>query len=400
MPPGEPNKQDDLSAPAGTVEERRLRFEEAKYALERDKFDRERTRVGIAAFVNNNLGIVVSAIVGVATIIVSALQLRISTGTARAQFDLEQSKFSEATAKDERAFAFDFARFLLEKQTELNTTDVNKVAYLRNVVIATLPVDLSTRVSRSMADSATSETVRAVWLDGFVKLQLAAVPSALGVSHVSITAAQVVTQFPQIASPIQQARLKALLDAAAEAGMDDPRVVATVLAVVLPQTGFLSTMVENLNYNSVSRILAVWPGRITQDEAAGFVHQPEALANRVYGNSLGNREPDDGWRYRGRGFLGTTGRTAYERSSQLIGVDLIANPEMLAEDRIAAHEAVAMIKQIPVSPGDIVGIVRRINGGLNGLAEAQSILEKLLPGGTRVTEGLAVTGSGKMQAPH
>jgi putative chitinase len=111
--------------------------------------------------------------------------------------------------------------------------------------------------------------------------------------------------------------LRALLDAAAEAGIDDPRVVATILAVALPRIGYLSVMVENLNSASADRIRAIWPW-ITQDDSAGFVHRPEALANRVYANGFGNSEPGDGWRYRGRGFLMTPGRAAYTRSSQLV----------------------------------------------------------------------------------
>ena len=74
--------------------------------------------------------------------------------------------------------------------------------------------------------------------------------------------------------------MRALLDAAAEAGIDDPRVVATILAVALPRIGYLSVMVENLNSASADRIRAIWPW-ITQDDSwrglsTGRKHWPTA----------------------------------------------------------------------------------------------------------------------------
>lgn len=76
-----------------------------------------------------------------------------------------------------------------------------------------------------------------------------------------------------------------------------------------------------------------------------LVRNPELLANTVYGGewgrkNLGNTEPGDGWRYIGRGYPQTTGRRNYKVFGDLVGVDLVANPERALEPEIAAKSLV------------------------------------------------------------
>jgi hypothetical protein len=96
---------------------------------------------------NNNLGIVITAIIGAATITVSYLQLEISKSVSKAQLGLQkaisdaQVGLEQAKAKaekDERKFQFDVASLLLEKQTTINTNDLRQIYYMRDIVMSTL----------------------------------------------------------------------------------------------------------------------------------------------------------------------------------------------------------------------------------------------------------------------
>lgn len=103
------------------------------------------------------------------------------------------------------------------------------------------------------------------------------------------------------------------------------------------------------------------------------------LAQRNYENrdDLGNTVPGDGLRFRGRGLLQTTGRSNYLRTGKALGVDLIANPERLAEPELASRSAGWFWKTHGCNAfadrEQFVLLTRRINGGINGLEDRQRL---------------------------
>lgn len=50
---------------------------------------------------------------------------------------------------------------------------------------------------------------------------------------------------------------------------------------------------------------------------------------------LGNTQPGDGVRFKGRGYVQLTGRTNYQKMSAVTGADLIANPELALQTDVA-----------------------------------------------------------------
>lgn len=141
------------------------------------------------------------------------------------------------------------------------------------------------------------------------------------------------------------------------------------LGQVLHESGKLEILVENLNY-SAPRLMQVWPKRFpTLSAAQAFAFKPEALANSVYGGRLGNTQPGDGWRFRGRGLLQVTGRDNYVTLGKTLGIDLVGNPDMLAQPAIALRASIAWWeKNVPDAVmGDIVRVTKRVNGGTVGL---------------------------------
>jgi putative chitinase len=92
---------------------------------------------------------------------------------------------------------------------------------------------------------------------------------------------------------------------------------------------------------------------------------------------LGNVVPGDGFKFRGRGLIQTTGRNNYQRTGEALGVDLLADPERLAEPVLAARSAAWFWAEHGLNEladkGDFLTITKRINGGYTGLSERQML---------------------------
>ena len=90
---------------------------------------------------------------------------------------------------------------------------------------------------------------------------------------------------------------------------------------------------------------------------------------------LGNVQPGDGARFKGRGLLQTTGRANYEALSRALGVDYVSEPERLADPVDASRSAGYFWQSHDLNrwadAGDFLTVVKRINGGYNGLSERQ-----------------------------
>lgn len=149
------------------------------------------------------------------------------------------------------------------------------------------------------------------------------------------------------------------------------------LGQVLHESAGLTRLEESLNY-SAARLCVVWPGRFpTLLDAQPYANNPEALANKVYGGRMGNTEPGDGWRYRGRGPLQLTGHDNYAFVGDLIGQDLVDIPELMGQPRYALEACIAWWEnRIPDEMlGDPQKITKRVNGGLVGLSDRVALTD-------------------------
>jgi predicted chitinase/DNA replication initiation complex subunit (GINS family) len=122
-----------------------------------------------------------------------------------------------------------------------------------------------------------------------------------------------------------------------DAGITSTKAHANVLATVKAESNF-KVKSENLNYTSADRIQKIFGKRRIPsiDFAQQFVKNPEALANHVYKTTDGNSAPEDGFKYRGRGFIQHTGKNQYAAISKATGTDLLSNPDALNSPEVAA----------------------------------------------------------------
>jgi putative chitinase len=114
----------------------------------------------------------------------------------------------------------------------------------------------------------------------------------------------------------------------------------------------------------------------TIEESASYTATREFASGSAYEGrkDLGNIFPGDGKKYKGRGYIMTTGRKNYEiLSKHLFGDDtLVKNPDLLATPQYAMLSAMWFWKDRVLNPlADkqwMETITKRINGGLNGFA--------------------------------
>ena len=167
----------------------------------------------------------------------------------------------------------------------------------------------------------------------------------------------------------------ALGAAAREFRIDTPERLVQWLGQLHHESGGFTRLEENLYY-SPERLMAVWPHRFP-DRASALTcaRNAVALAERVYGGrqDLGNTHVGDGYRFRGRGYIQTTGRANYERAAQALGLDLLDDPDLLKTPRHAARAAGLFWRDRGLNAaadrGDTGAITRAINGGMQGAAD-------------------------------
>lgn len=152
--------------------------------------------------------------------------------------------------------------------------------------------------------------------------------------------------------------------------------VALFLGQSAVETGGFTRLVENLNY-SAQRMHEVWPKRFpTVASAQPYDHNPEALANKVYGGRFGNVNPGDGWKFRGRGLKQTTFHDNYKALQDATGLNVIDDPDQLADPVKGTIAGCVYWKSKGCNSladqDNILEITHRVNGGENGLPERKN----------------------------
>ena len=163
-------------------------------------------------------------------------------------------------------------------------------------------------------------------------------------------------------------------------GVSNPLRLCHFLAQCAHESGNFKFVRENLNY-SADGLRKIFPKYFPTNElAAKYARQPEKIANKVYANRMGNGDEasGDGFRFRGRGFLQTTGKNNYTAFDKFVEDDILANPDLVATkyplmsaafffhtnklwdicDKGHGHEVV-------------LAVTKRVNGGVIGLADRQ-----------------------------
>jgi len=175
----------------------------------------------------------------------------------------------------------------------------------------------------------------------------------------SISMAELAAIMPGSSEQRRAAFLEPLNAAMAEAAIDTPMRQAHFLGQAAHESTDLSLIEER------------WGPTQSQQR-----YEPPS----TFAKSLGNVEPGDGQRYRGRGLFLILGRDNYARLGAALGVNLVGEPELAVRPDVAVRTATLYWKLARLNEladaDDIRGITRKIAGGFNGLDDRTRAVER------------------------
>ena len=159
-----------------------------------------------------------------------------------------------------------------------------------------------------------------------------------------------------------------------------PNLAALKLQLYLPH---LNTAMQTYGVNTMLRTAAFVAQLAHESAEFRFMEEiwgpipaqtryepPSELAKR-----LGNTQAGDGKRFKGRGPIQITGRFNYKKYGDLLGTDLVLQPDLAAQPAVAFSTAGLFWKTNglnELADGEqFVTITKRINGGTNGLPDRE-----------------------------
>ena len=177
---------------------------------------------------------------------------------------------------------------------------------------------------------------------------------------------------------IPDAVIAMIPDTAAKFGINTPLRLAHFLAQCGHESGGFRVTQENLNY-SAKGLMGIFKKYFpTAALAAAYERKPEKIANKVYGGRMGNgpESSGDGYKHRGRGYIQLTGKENYTAFGKAIGVDILANPDLVASKYSLLSAAwfftkngLHKIADEGASDQVVTKITKRVNGGTIGLPD-------------------------------
>ena len=169
---------------------------------------------------------------------------------------------------------------------------------------------------------------------------------------------------------------------------DNPLRIVHFMAQVLHECGALKIQWESLYYTP-KRLPEVWPKRFKPKgklEPKEYAYNEEKLGDAVYGGRLGNDQPGDGFKYRGRGLLQLTGKEGYRDITIWLhqwlpaAPDFVMDPDAVLSPDWCLHVAAAKWKASGCNKyadrDSVTEVTEAINGGTVGLDERKDWTKK------------------------
>lgn len=146
-------------------------------------------------------------------------------------------------------------------------------------------------------------------------------------------------------NPEQQSNIAAIVVEANSKGIKNHFAIASILSIVSKETGFKYKAESTYRNTSNARIRQIFGSRLkmySESDLTTLKQNDPQFFDAVYGYKTevgrknGNTAPGDGWKYRGRGPNQITFKNLYAKLSKQIGVDLVSNPDLANDPKVAA----------------------------------------------------------------
>ena len=142
--------------------------------------------------------------------------------------------------------------------------------------------------------------------------------------------------------------IEIVVSALKKAGFDNENAIMGILSVIAKESGFVPKSEIGYKNTSISRIREVFGkntirvnidgirkgtkfNRLSDNQINSLKSSNEKFFNALYGGRIGNNQPGDGWRYRGRGLNQLTGRANYRKAGYESNPDSVNNIEDAAK---------------------------------------------------------------------
>ena len=161
--------------------------------------------------------------------------------------------------------------------------------------------------------------------------------------------------------------------------------ISHFLGQLTHESGDFSIKTESLYYTTPQRIVDIWPSRFNLNGSSGkknaneYIKNEEKLASAVYEGRMGNIKPNDGFIFRGAGFLQLTGKEAFIDYAKYIKKDVEETATLIRSDDYWALDCglweycinmkLNKIADGGISEDIIKKITKTINGGYIGIED-------------------------------
>ena len=177
---------------------------------------------------------------------------------------------------------------------------------------------------------------------------------------------------------IPDAVLVQIPDTATKFNITNPLRLAHFLAQCGHESGGWKATSENLNYSSKGLMGIFKKYFPTLALAEQYARKPIAIASRVYGGRMGNgaEATQDGFKFRGRGYIQLTGKDNYSAFDKFVPEEILANPDLVATKYPLMSAAwffnkngLWSICDKGADQGTVTAVTKRVNGGTIGLPD-------------------------------